>query len=348
MVKSEYYVIVLVMMLIATVLSYKIYFNNTEIQPSNGQPPNGKPPTPPDDISPPVLQNAPNPIFTETYEGSGQTVHPDIIKFELGFKGALSSTYRYIMAITPYPYGNDDYENPCVIVSTSGESFIEDNIPNPITPAPVNPHHHSDTDIIYYNGMFYLYYRYDNSIKLKTSNNLVTWTPEKKVNLEGASPAFIYDYDSNKFKCWICQFNVGVEYYESADGEVFTGQTLTDIPNRIGDLYVWHIDVQKLKLSGKYIALITYSSGAGGKSPTYLFFGVSNDGLHWTVYDKPILSPSVSGWDNRFIYRSTFIVENGKIKVWYSAADTALRWHVGYCEADINVSHNEHTLNVIG
>ena len=45
-----------------------------------------------------------NEIIISTYDGSCQAVHPDIIMINNG----------YWLCITPYPYGMEEYENPCV------------------------------------------------------------------------------------------------------------------------------------------------------------------------------------------------------------------------------------------
>lgn len=49
-------------------------------------------------------------IQLDTYDKSGQCCHPDIIIFDK----------KYWLVCTPYPYGMEDYENPCVF---SGESL---------------------------------------------------------------------------------------------------------------------------------------------------------------------------------------------------------------------------------
>ena len=45
----------------------------------------------------------------ETYDGSNQYTHPDCIKFN----------NKYWLIITPYPYGMEAYENPCIYNSDS-------------------------------------------------------------------------------------------------------------------------------------------------------------------------------------------------------------------------------------
>ena len=43
-------------------------------------------------------------FYLETYDGSNQAVHPDVTYFN----------GEYWLAATPYPYGMEEYENPCL------------------------------------------------------------------------------------------------------------------------------------------------------------------------------------------------------------------------------------------
>jgi hypothetical protein len=44
----------------------------------------------------------------------------------------------------------------------------------------------------------------------------------------------------------------------------------------------------------------------------------------------PIMLPSETGWDNDEIYRSTFLIEHGFLKLWYGARSKQNEWNVGY------------------
>lgn len=48
-------------------------------------------------------------IVVDTYDGSGQCVHPDVIEWN----------GKVFLTITPYPYGMEEYENPCVYSGNS-------------------------------------------------------------------------------------------------------------------------------------------------------------------------------------------------------------------------------------
>ena len=67
------------------------------------------------------------PIVVETHDGLNQTVHPDVIR------NIQNGTDMYIMSITPYPFGDYRYENPCVYISLDGlDWFAPEGIDNPL------------------------------------------------------------------------------------------------------------------------------------------------------------------------------------------------------------------------
>ena len=67
-----------------------------------------------------------------------------------------------------------------------------------------------------------------------------------------------------------------------------------------------------------------------GKNGKILFYNVSDDGINFGQ-SKVILraSGSNSAWDNKQIYRSTFVKVNGIYRLYYSAMDKKARWHIG-------------------
>ena len=305
-----------------------------------------------------------------------QVTHPDIIKFNNGYK-VCSHTYKFAMAMTPYPFYNEKYENPYVVVANTENTFIEDCIPNPIEPYPGKNYHNSDPEIVYVGGSFYLFWRLRQIstnkawLLLRKSKDLVNWSEKQVVQImfTPLSPAIVYD---GKWKMWgVNEANWRVAYFESDDGVSWKFVDYTNIPSHINwsgsKLICWHLDIKKTVISKQYFALIVYASGSGGAAPSFLFFAESDDGFDWKLYRKPILLPFMYG--NQYVdkvYRSTFIIEQGKIKVWYSFASRGTllrklnitlfgrrigvgRWGVGYAEGDLSdyVSDKDRTLNVI-
>jgi len=324
------------------------------------------------------LKHAVKPIDIFTKRHDRQFTHPDIIKFEKAFTGGLNNSYKYVMVATPYPYYDETLENPYVLVSNDGACFVEDAIPNPIEPYPGKDYHNSDPDFVYVKGFFHLFWRLRQIstnkgwIMVRKSQDLVNWGKKYMCSISPAplSPAVLYDIYENRWKMWgVVEGEWRVAYYESVDGLDWEFVGYTNIPQHILwnslKLNCWHLDVNKTRLGKKYLALLVYASGPGGRAPTYLFYGESDDGVDWVVYREPVLTPLPNSWQSSKIYRSTFIIEEGKIKVWYSAASSGSflrrlnikllgrrigfgRWGIGYTEASIDfVSRGETTLNVI-
>ena len=72
-----------------------------------------------EELAGPVGMNAPTPLVTPTYDGSGQVVHPDVVHVPGGWNG-----YEYWMGMTPYPNSNDNYENPSIIASNDNATWV--------------------------------------------------------------------------------------------------------------------------------------------------------------------------------------------------------------------------------
>jgi hypothetical protein len=132
-----------------------------------------------------------------------------------------------------------------------------------------------------------------------------------------------------------------LKYYESNDGLVWEKITNCKIPSYLGVLSasgpkynLWHLDVQRV--GDGYIALLNYASGPGGRFPGTLWLGRSKDGIEWSV-EGPILIPKFGGWDGATVYRTSFVIDNDIIKVWYSGERNMLPgtliWHIGFTSA---------------
>src|SRR5258706_15870766 len=63
----------------------------------------------------PVFVVEPTLMTVPTYDGSGQSVHPDVVAFDSPWHGA-----RYWMTMTPYPKSNQKLENPSILSSDDG------------------------------------------------------------------------------------------------------------------------------------------------------------------------------------------------------------------------------------
>ncbi len=243
--------------------------------------------------------------------------------------------------MTPYPYGKDSYENPSILFSDDGLTWlVPGGLTNPIVSAPACDHN-SDPDIVYdpRNDELYVYYteqlRIDrcgnqntNSVRLVTSSDGVTWSAPQTVmswNLDVdplyLSPAVVYV--DGAFQMWLAGGPSGVAHATSRDGVTWSAldaQDVTPVP--------WHLDV--VNVNGEFLMLIVDSPAAGAR----LVGATSRDGIRWVPGSVPMLSPSTA-WDDERIYRSTLVYDaaTGLLRLWYSARSSSGQWHIGYAEA---------------
>ena len=289
-------------------------------------------------VRPPTLANAPTFQEIPTYDGSGQAMHPDIAYFPDGWHG-----YKYWMAMTPYTYDSAGRENPSIVVSNDGSSWlVPPGLTNPLVPPPACDHN-SDPDIVYDppSDELYLYYtesqraQYcgavnEDDLRLMKSSDGVHWSGPQTVmgwdlgkNPLYVSPAIIYRRGS--FEMWMASDTDGVVDATSEDGVNWSALQRVSI-----DGTPWHLNVAYVEGKSQYWMLFVDSPLAGAR----LRLATSEDGLTWDVYPAPLLVPG-SGWDDERIYRATFLYDEGRLRVWYSARSSAGQWHVGYSEASL-------------
>lgn len=280
--------------------------------------------------------NAKVPLKILTPEGSGQALHPDVLFIKEGFLN-----YQYWMACTPYPYGNDFYENPILRVSRNGHDWLLfPGAPDPLVTTESKDFHNADTDLFFLNGTLYVFYmtasRAHGSVKfsyLKTSDG-VNW--DKPVNVFSGKWAVSPSVSSmkNGFYMWHIERdpnirpNVSTLYRrESNDLSQWSEKVRCQIT--IPDYVVWHIDV--VENNKIYEALVAAYPVHLDPSVCRLFYFFSEDGLIFeNKIDRVFIGPSILGWDNRMIYRSTFIKNHdGNMIIWYSAASWSFKTGIG-------------------
>ena len=294
----------------------------------------------------PELSNAPSYQEIPTYDGAGQAVHPDVAYFPGGWHG-----YTYWLAMTPYPYDTDSWENPSVLASNDGASWAAPpGVTNPLVPAPPCDHN-SDPDIVYNprTDELYLYYTEvrrssrcgagpnENYVKLITSPDGVHWSAPRTVMSFDLDTTPIYlspsvVYRNGMFEIWMAGNAGPVVHATSSDGVTWSPLQEVSI-----EPVPWHLDVSYVASKAEYWMLFVDSLSSGSS----LRFATSKDGLRWMACPAPVLSPS-QGWDNERIYRATFLYDEGRdlLRVWYSARNGAAEWRIGYSEGGYTALRN--------
>ena len=279
-----------------------------------------------------LLLNASNHLDIPTYvETDNQSIHPSIIH-----DGTRKFGYEYIMAFTPYSFLNDSTENPSIVVSDDGVNFKP--LPNVKTPLamPDQDCHLSDVCLFEKDETLELWYRESNKktrlsrILRMTSKDLKSFTDPEVIMDFGTSgyglgaPSIIYEDDTYKIY-YRKNMNIGEDAYvytESKDLKTFTPVVSMNMEKGSWTNYnPWHLEVQKI---GDTYYCLTMDCPDGKMDTSALFVLTSKDGINFTNPIK-ILEPSESGFDNWLIYKSTFMVKDDTVYLYYSSIDKLKR-----------------------
>lgn len=277
-----------------------------------------------------------NLISLPTYDGSGQATHPKILYFPNGWHG-----YKYWMSYTPYPNGNDDYENPSLSASND---LVHWSAPQKqktsVTGAPPDVGiggHYSDSHITMNGNTMELWYRYnkgnrktgrpDYSIDYyykETSADGVHWSSPKLMQSSQAGIlSLAVDYTGGEYEFWYTDYQHRLMHASSVDGNRWTHvkQCSLELPRNYAP---WHQDVVEYK--GVYYLLQT---GINVKNYSFsLFLSHSYDGVHFTAgvpfypSDDPVIL--TKAW----LYRSTFFEEDGNFQMMIAVRFPDGRWYL--------------------
>jgi hypothetical protein len=290
---------------------------------------------------------------TPTYDGSGQAVHPSVIYFPKAWNG-----YQYWMAMTPYPSSKSRYENPSILGSNDGKTWVvPSGLTNPIdSGASIGGAgtYTSDPELFYNasNDRLICYYRWCNSTRdrlyCKCSSDGVTWSNRvllmtgefgaliaPSVQLVGSTYYMWVNNDTPGASRGNCAANKIVRY-SSNNGTKWGSATICSILGKIsGGRYEWHGEVRYA--NNTYIDLMDSSTG-NTPSNNILIVLESSNGVTWTISSDPFLSKSrtTNTWDSTGIYRSTFVLFGNTMDIWYSAFNSK-NPHMGFTSANLSI-----------
>ena len=286
-----------------------------------------------------ALANPPTALTFDTYEGSGQVVHPDVVTFDQPWHG-----HRMWNAITPYPNSAIRFENPSLFTSDDGDNWsVPAGVTNPLSTTTRG--YLSDPDMLFEptRGELWLYYREVESRKilntkmhiadnvwLVTSPDGSHWGAPRRVASDtghfAVSPSIVrtseknwsmYQVDAGKDGCSGKANRIVMR--KSVDGLDWTAPTALKL-NQPG-FVPWHLDVQYVASRKEYWAMIAAYPIKRGCTATSLFLATSKDGMTWTTYASPILASGDTPQFGSAVYRSTFSVStDDNVTIWFSGA----------------------------
>jgi hypothetical protein len=277
-----------------------------------------------------------HPIPLVTFDSSGETVHPDIVRVPRGWGNG-----RRFLAVTPYPGGDGTKELPSVFAS-GGDPYryaIPEGGNNPV--ARTFDGYLSDPDMLFNPSarQLWLYYRAvtnENVIYLLRSSDGSTWTAPWPVvrapNHHLISPSIVR-VSEREWHMWTIDGGVDgcassgttVEHRTSVDGIRWSDPET----QRIGlpGLPPWHIDVTWIAERREYWAVFNVKPGPTCATPA-VYLATSPDGREWTTRPSPILERGAIPQFRDVVYRSTldYDADADLVTLWFSGARYTGRW----------------------
>lgn len=287
-----------------------------------------------------------------TPDGTGQAVHPKVIDTGTPAFGG----WRYWMAVTPYAFANDALEDPCVLVSNDGVSWVvPSGLQNPLDDQPGSPeYYNSDTDMVLRNGVLYLVWRTSkigaapDTIYWRKTIDGVNWSEKQAIYTGGGlgeiygqvlSPVLLPNGDG--WRMYFVAANAHpnrLAYVETTSfnptpsswGGVtrcnFSGQD-QPIPKRDP----WHIDI--IKAGSDWWLLLNDCIERTGGLHGDLILCRSDNGVDWVSGSGPLI-PRVSEHHDA-LYRGTLIsLPDDTFDIWYSArVSQNQRWTISKTNA---------------
>jgi hypothetical protein len=295
-------------------------------------------------------------VSTKTYEGSGQSVHPDVLVFPQGWHGS-----KLWFSMTPYPYGNSGFENPSLLVSDDLTDLqVPGGVVNPLVPMPDAPNYNSDPDLVYDARFDRLVMSYrvaggpSNTIMVMSSVDGQHWSvphlafqepgngavSQTMVAAQGGHPAMAWYVNAGNAGCSATSTQVMVRVATTAayplDSIAWPASQLTDLAQP--GYVIWHMKVEYVPSKKEYWALyVAYPADGRSCQDDDLFIARSTDGVHWVSYPRAMLRHELRAWTAGALYRSTFVYEpaTDALRVWLSGEDVKSVWHSGYAQFNL-------------
>ncbi|AHF08658.1 hypothetical protein [Desulfitobacterium metallireducens] len=307
-----------------------------------------------------LLPNAKQQLFTATYDGSAQATHPSVIDFKLEYHIEKWNGYRYWMVFTPYPNSDDKYENPSILSSNDGLTWVvPPGFEKPLDIKEDRKNFNSDPSLLYdkETNTLNVFWRevfmgkYDKILRIKISEkgNIapkvlmveVPWTDKEGLAL---SPT-VWKKSSNEWYMWTANGSSTVHIYTSSDGVTWSKRERCSYPWLAwnGGYVPWHLEVkpnygdQKIEF---FIAGFPIGKGLKDMSVFYAEAPMSDPKKITMPLKRPLLTKGNSAnWDGSYVYRASFTIDPetnpSKYHVWYAAMSQLAQWRIGYTEGEI-------------
>jgi hypothetical protein len=273
-------------------------------------------------------------VPTPEHASDGETTHPSIVHLDQPVSG-----FVYWMAHTPYPAGDDEFEDPCIVASNDGIAWaVPEGLVNPLDDQPGSPGaYNSDVDLRYVDGVFYLFWRTldpaatgaEESIYCRTSADGLAWDPKVLVYTSDQSvrrllsPCFLFE--AGAWVMWAVDIvpspNQAVRVQGSA---AVTGPWADPVGVDMGPMQSgkepWHLGL--IATGDGYVGVLNdCTQDLSGRDGDLLFI-TSPDGLTFANSRVSIIPREQPGEHDQ-LYRATILPDtlNGVdgYRMWYGA-----------------------------
>jgi hypothetical protein len=258
-----------------------------------------------------------------TYENSGQAVHPDILHQN-------SMSPPFLLALTPYPFSIDRFENPSILASNDGLRFFEE-YPgsNPLVcPPPYD--HNNDPCIFYYDGKLRIMYLETlrpekQNIVLLTHQDGARWISQNVHTdyINGRDPMILSPVyvriNQKDFLFYVNLTRHKIQFVPLRHNFIPDCSQRKDISINMAGLDPWHIDI--VSHEGTFYMLICCVKTEKNKRIFDLYTARSSDGYTWDFSTNKLINNS---------YRATGFFIDDDMYIYYSRQTWFfLSWELG-------------------
>ena len=285
-------------------------------------------------LTKPVKLNIPTP------DGSGQCVHPSVVKMPNAWNG-----YIYWMAFTPFPNGDYTKENPCIVASNDGINWVvPTGVVNPLVPAPTTGWN-ADTVMMFTGTAMRIYYSVygvaPTLARYIESTDGVNWS--SPVTVTGAAgPLTTGGMVRVKSNEWIATPSQGPlftqERFVSTNGLNWVGDRpiLQNLGGELrhGQIFYDGSGFHHMTCASGWEASIADIKTSGNN----LYYGYSLDEYRIYYDPTPVLIPEPGTWYARTIYTSCLVpFNNQEHVVYFSAFNDAGACYIGMMKVKLNL-----------
>jgi hypothetical protein len=264
-------------------------------------------------------------IPVATYDGTGQSTHPDFMRVGASWSGGACW-----LAYTPYAGSNGALENPSLATSPDCEHWTPAaGVKAPLIDKPANGYN-SDPELVYdaTGGCLGVVYRQvfnTNDILMSTSCDGRTFSaprllfsapdhsavsPTIAAGPDGVDRAWVVDAGPSgcSSQTNVVRMRVAAPTSSSSlDSMQFGAPVLTDLTQP--GYVIWHIKIRYIAQKSMYLAMYAafpMTTGFGNCANDNLFLATSADGLHWNTFAAPMLDQMDRRFNFTTLYRASF------------------------------------------